>query len=688
LHSSVGFVAAPRRAAPRARTAIQGLLRAFLVWALAFPAIAARAQDDPADLADKKLEDLMNIEVTTASKTEQKLSETANAIFVITQEDIRNSGANNVPDLLRMVPGLDVAQINASNWAISARGLNSEFANELLVLVDGRSVYTPLTGGVYWNAQDFVLEDIDRIEVICGPGAAIWGANAVNGVINIITKRAQDTPGALVTVGGGSSDRNITEDRYGASSGKLHYRIFTTEREENSSAEPPGNSALDGWNLVHGGFRTDTDLSSRDKLTVQGDLYEAQDGLSFAKLNFAPLSLGLISGHANQSGGNIEARWDHQFSSGSDLSISYYHDQLAWIGNSFGERRKTDDVSVQRHFRWSDRQDIIGGAEYRYTAERTDGDPVAYFVPANDAEPLFSLFLQDSIALIPHRLTLTVGAKIEHNVFSGFGWDPDIRIAWTPDQRHTLWAAISRADRVPNRSDTGLRWNVEVMPGPGGLPVVVQETGNHGVRANNVTAYEAGLRFQVRKTLLLSVSTFFNSYSNQMSYEPGAASLESDPAPIHIVVPVYAANKTYGDSDGLEASANWKVSSWWTISPGYSLQQIRFRVDANSVDTTSAPEANGYSPEHQAQLRSHFQLPQRFNFDWNTYFVDRLPAQHVAGYTRLDLQLTRRIGKRWQISAAGQNLLADHHTEFQSLPVIFGSSDAKRAAFVKLAWQF
>src|ERR1700722_15439551 len=246
-----------------------GLLMALWMVSAAWP------QEKPNDLSSKSIEDLMNIEVTSASKKEQKISQVAAAIFVVTQEDIRNSGANNVPDLLRMVPGLDVAQINASNWAISARGLNSEFANELLVLVDGRSVYTPLTGGVYWNAQDFVLEDIDRIEVICGPGAAIWGANAVNGVINIITKRAQDTPGALVTVGGGSSDRNITEDRYGASSGKLHYRIFTTEREENSSAEPPGNSALDGWNLVHGGFRTDTDLSSRDKLTVQGDLYEA-----------------------------------------------------------------------------------------------------------------------------------------------------------------------------------------------------------------------------------------------------------------------------------------------------------------------------------------------------------------------------------------------------------------------------
>ena len=687
MHSFVEIVSFKRHATALAGTAIQGWLGVFLLCALTFPA-AAWAQDGPTDLADKKLEELMNIEVTSVSKTGQKLSETANAIFVITQEDIRNSGATNVPDLLRMVPGLDVAQINASNWAISARGLNSEFANQLLVLVDGRSVYTPLTGGVYWNVQDFVLEDIERIEVICGPGAAIWGSNAVNGVINIITKRAQDTQGALATVGGGSSDRIINEDRYGGSSGKFNYRIFTTVREENSLVEPQGGSALDGWNLVHGAFRTDTDLSSRDKLTVQGDLYESQDGLSFALLNLDPLSLERPNGHANQSGGNIQGRWDHQFSSGSDLSIAYDHDQFAWIGSSFGERRKTDDVSVQRHFRWGERQDIIGGAEYRYTADRTEGDSVAYFLPANDAEPQSSLFLQDSIALIPHRLTLTAGAKLEHNVFSGFGWDPDIRIAWTPDQQHTLWAAISKADRVPNRSDTGLRWNVEAMAGPGGIPLIVRESGQPNVRANNLIAYEAGFRSQVRKTLSLSVSTFFNSYSKQMSYEQGAPFLESDPAPIHVVVPVYAANKTYGNSDGLEASANWKVLPWWSISPGYSLTQIHFHVETDSVDARTAPEINGYSPEHQAQLRSHFQLPNHFNFDWNTYFVDRLPAQQVAAYTRLDLQLTRRIGKELQISGVGQNLLGEHHSEFLAFPIIFGSSEAKRSVFVKLAWQY
>jgi iron complex outermembrane recepter protein len=673
----------------RQRVAPPWLLRTLSLWVLAILAVDARAQSNPAALADEKLEDLMNIEVTSVSKTEQKLSQTASAIFVITQEDIRNSGATNVPDLLRMVPGLDVARINASTWAISARGQNSEFANELLVLVDGRSVYTPFYGGVYWDAQDFVLEDIDRIEVICGPGGAIWGENAVNGVINIITKRAEKTQGALATMGGGGSDEAIGQARYGGQIGKVNYRVFTSAREEDGSSDPQTGPSFDAWNLVHGGFRTDTDISSHDKVTVQGDLYEGQNGqYSYLLPSLGAPSVVRVNDHFNQSGGNILGRWDHQFSSGSDMSISYYHDQLGWVGIGFGERRKTDDVSIQRHIRWGERQDIIGGAEYRYTADRTaQGNPTLYLVPANYAEPLSSLFAQDSIALLPHRLTLTVGAKLEHNVFTGFKLEPDVRIAWTPDQRYTLWGAISNAERAPDRSDTGLRWDLAAAPGPGGIPIIVRLYGNPAAQSEGVDAYEAGFRSQVRKTMSLSVSAFSNSYSHQRSYEPGTPFLETAPAPIHIVYPEYTGNHVYGNSDGLEASASWKATPWCSISPGYSLVQIHFRTTAGSPDTTTAALTNGSSPEHQAQLRSHFTLPNHFDFDWNNYFVDRLPALQIPAYTRVDLQLTRHLGQQWEISAVGQNLLSDHHAEFRNTPVYFGSSDERRSAFVKLAWR-
>jgi iron complex outermembrane recepter protein len=673
----------------RQRMPTQWLQRAFFLCVLMFPAMPARAQDNPAALADEKLEDLMNIEVTSVSKTEQKLSETASAIFVITQEDIRNSGATNVPDVLRMVPGLSVARINSSTWAITARGQNSEFANELLVLVDGRSVYTPFYGGVYWDAQDFVLEDIERIEVICGPGGAIWGENAVNGVINIITKRADKTHGTLATVGGGTSDEAIGQGRYGGQIRKVNYRVFTSVREEDGSSDPQTGPSFDAWNLVHGGFRTDTELTTQDKLTVQGDLYEGQNGqYSYLLPSLDATALVRVNNHLNQSGGNILGRWDHQFSSGSDMSISYYHDQLGWIGFGFGERRKTDDISIQRHIRWGERQDIIGGAEYRYTADRTgQGDPTLYLVPANYAEPLSSLFAQDTIALLPQRLTLTVGAKLEHNVFTGFNLEPDVRAAWTPDQRYTLWAAISNAERAPDRSDTGLRWDLDAAPGPGGIPIIVRLYGNPAAKSEGVDAYEAGFRSQVRKTMSLSVSTFYNVYSHQRTYEPGAPFLETDPTPIHIVYPEYTANNLYGNSDGLEASASWKATSWCSISPGYSLVQIHFRTAADSPDVTTPSLTNGSSPEHQAQLRSHFTLPNHFEFDWNTYFVDRLPALQIPAYARLDMQLTRHLGKEWEISGVGQNLLSDHHAEFRNTPVYFGSSDVRRSAFVKLAWR-
>jgi iron complex outermembrane receptor protein len=650
----------------------------------------ARAQGNPAALADEKLEDLMNIEVTSVSKTEQKaLRTTASAIFVITQEDIRNSGRkSNVPDLLRMVPGLDVARINSSTWAISARGINNEFANELLVLVDGRSVYTPLYGGVYWDVQDFVLEDIDRIEVICGPGAAIWGANAVNGVINIITKRAGKTQGTLATVAGGNQDETIGEGRYGGQAGKMDYRIFATVREEDGSSNPETGPTLDAWNLVHGGFRTDTDLSPNDKLTVQGDLYQGQFGQSTQLLeSFTANGIVDVHGHTDQSGGNILGRWDHQFSPGSDLSISYYHDQFAFVAFSFGERRKTDDIAIQRHLRWGERQELIGGVEYRYTADRTDTNLTGYFVPANDSEPLFSLFAQDTITIVPHRLILTAGARLDHNVFTGFDLQPDIRVAWTPSQRYTLWAAISNAARLPTRADIDLRLNVATFAGPGGIPGVIRLYGSPHVPAGQVIAYETGLRSQARRNLSVSLSAFVNSYNDQTSFEPGAPFVEVAPPPIHYVFPEYSSSKTSGYSDGMEASASWKVRPWWSISPGYSLIQIHMHPDQGSLDTADYLQMNGSSPEHQAQLRSHLVLPDRFSFDWNTYFVDRLPALQIPAYTRLDLQLTRHFGKEWEISAVGQNLQSNQHVEFQSKPVIFGSSDVRRSVFVKLAWR-
>src|SRR5579863_1408026 len=286
------------------------------------------------DLSEVSIEDLMNIEVTSVSKKEQKMSQAAAAIFVITQEEIIRSGATNIPDLLRMVPGMDVSQINANTWAVSARGFNDQFSNKLLVLIDGRAVYTPLLGGVNWDTQDVPLEDIDRIEVIRGPGAVIWGANAVNGVINVVTKRAADTQGTLVTAGGGTEGQAQATVRYGGTiRGRTSYRIFSDYFTHGTLPAVGGGSDDDDWHLLHGGFRADTNISTKDSLTVQGDLYSGEEGATIIHLfSVDPPVIGNLGVLNRLSGGNVLGRWDHTFSSRSDTTFQFYFDNYERTG--------------------------------------------------------------------------------------------------------------------------------------------------------------------------------------------------------------------------------------------------------------------------------------------------------------------------------------------------------------------
>ena len=406
------------------------------------------------DLGDKSIEDLMNIEITSASKTEQKLSRTASAVFVITAEDIRQSNATNIPDLLRMVPGIDVAQINANTWAISARGLNSRFSNELLVMLDGRSVYTPTFGGVFWDVLDLPLEDIERIEVIRGPGASVWATNAVNGVINIITQKASDTPGAMVVAGGGTADQGFGTLQYGGNIGKdTSFRVFTKYLNQDHFPNSNGQDGGDGWSLARAGFRRDTVFSSRDTLTFEGDLYrgrEGNPGLGISSIVSPPIPD--VNMQVNLGGGFLQTVWDHTYSSSSGTSLQLSYDEYE-RNDVLGETRGTFDIAFQHHFAWGDRQNLVWGVEYRYSASRTVGSLIISVDPPNLKTPLFSSFVQDEIALVPDRLFLTVGTKLENNYYTGWDLQPSVRLAWTPTSRQTLWAAVSDADRAPAAMD-------------------------------------------------------------------------------------------------------------------------------------------------------------------------------------------------------------------------------------------
>jgi iron complex outermembrane receptor protein len=650
----------------------------------------AHAQVAQPDLTRLTLEDLMNIEVTSVSKKEQKMSQAASAVFVITSEDILRSSATNIPDLLRMVPGVEVAQINSSKWAISVRGFNGQYSNKLLVLVDGRTVYTPLLSGVFWDVQDVPLENIDRIEVIRGPGATVWGANAVNGVINILTKKASDTPGGLVTAGGGTYAHGLGEARYGGRFGHAaSYRVFAGGFDRNHFPDPAGQNANDDWNMVHGGFRVDAKAAAQDSIIIEGDAYRGDAGEMVSSIvSISPPLNGILDLRDRYSGWDLLSRWNHAASAHSETSLQVYFDRTTRGDTTYGIAVNTFDLDFQHHVGWGGRQDFVWGVGYRVSSDATRATPRISFNPASQTTQRFSSFVQDEIAILPGRVYLSLGTKLEHNDYTGFGLEPSARIAWTPNQRNTFWAALSQAQRIPSRSDTSIRVNLAALPGPNNLPLVIGFSGNPDEKAERLTSVEAGYRTALSNRVSLDSTAFFNHYGDLASVEPGSPSLETDPAPAHLVVRSSFANLAYGETHGFEVFANCRLTDRWTLSPGYSFLIMHMHRDPASHDLVSGSSTEGSIPNHQAQLRSYVNLPG--HWQWNTlaYFVGSLPALAVPSYTRLDSNVTWQASERFSISLVAQNLLRDHHLEFTGPDSSVQSSLIKKSAYAEVSWRF
>jgi iron complex outermembrane receptor protein len=646
--------------------------------------VSAWPQQRPVDLTGRSMEDLMNIEVTSVTKGIQKMSQVAAAVFVIGQEDIRRSGATNIPDLLRMVPGLDVAQINANTWAISARGFDSQFANKLLVLVDGRAVYSPTFAQVYWDTLDVPLEDIDRIEVIRGPGGTVWGTNAVNGVINIITKKAQNTLGTLVTGGGGTLEQGFGTAQYGGMTKGTAYRIFTTYHNRDHFPDLNGQDGGDGLHLLHGGFRVDSDLSKSDALTLQGDIYTGGEGESIIHSVLSPPENLTVFRRSHLSGGNVLIKWSHTFSSRSDMTLQFYLDRYKRSGPQSSEDRNTIDFDFRHHVVLGSRHDLNWGVGYRHSENKTVGTIDLAFVPANQSGNLVNFFVEDQITLKPERLFLYIGTKLEDNYFTGFDFEPSVRLAWTPTNRQTFWAAVSDVHRAPSQRDVSLKAALAALPGP--AEVII--TGNPNFTDETVLSYELGYRAQVNNRLSVDLATFLNSYRGLQTIEPLPSFTEPNSSPPLLVIPNSFANKMYGTTGGIEASINWKITDHWTLSSGYSLLKTHLHTDPTSMDTTDVADAEGSSPNHQAQLRSHLELPHGLAWDSNAYFVGPLPAQALPAYTRLDSQLTWQFAEGIQLSIVGQNLLSDHHVEFNDYLSAVNPSRVKRSMYAKIVWHF
>ncbi len=633
----------------------------------------------PDDLTDMSLEALMDIEVTSVSKKPQKKSEAAAAIFVITNNDLKRSGVTNIPDALRRVPGLQVARIDANKWAITSRGFNSRFANKLLVLVDGRSVYTPLFAGVYWEANEVMLEDVERIEIIRGPGGTLWGANAVNGVINIITKSATDTQGTLLTAGIGNEEKGFSSVRHGGetSDGK-HYRVYGKYRSVdtggsiNTGILPP--AAHDDSEIAQAGFRMDWGEDSPDTYTLQGDYYDGKGG---QQLLIATAPAPLID-DADYSGGNLTGRWTHKTGAQSEYTLQAYYDYVSRDSAVLYEDRHTLDIEFQHHSVLQDVHDVVWGMNYRYISDDTDPTLIFSLSPSDRDVNLYSAFVQDEISLWNDRAKLTLGSKFEHNDFTGFEIQPSARLAWTTDSGNTLWGAVSRAVRTPARGEHDVK--LAVIPPPP-IPPPLTISGNSDFDSETLIAYEVGYRFTPIEKISVDITAFCNKYDELRTADI------STPAP-----PLAAAfnNNLEGHTHGIEVDTHWKVNDWLDINANYSWLDVDLDLVKGSMDTISE-SAEDASPQHQANIWFASDLGNRFELDAGVRYVDSLETfgfPKTDSYVAVDARLGWSPREGVDLSLVGQNLFDSGHPEFNPDFIFSIPTEVERSIYGKVTLSF
>jgi iron complex outermembrane recepter protein len=622
--------------------------------ALLTPILAAALPNEgtmsAATLKKLSLEELMDLEVTSVSRTQEPAIEAAAAVHVITEEDIRRSGVRSLPEALRLAPNLQVAQAGSRVWAISARGFNASFSNKLLVLIDGRTVYSPLFSGVFWDAQDTMLEDIERIEVISGPGATIWGANAVNGVINVITKRASATQGVLLSAGGGTEEELLGGVRYGGRAAEaLQYRVYTKYFARDSSVLASGTQAMDSWHAAQAGFRLDWNDGTVDALTLQGDLYDGN-----GKQAFAP--------DLAHSGGNVLARWTRQLDGADRLQVQTYYDHTRQFSpGDFGDELDTFDVDTQYEWNLGGRQHAIAGLGYRFTRNNFDNIPGSIaFVPARLDRHLFSAFMQDEIALLP-RMKLIIGSKFEHNDYTGWEVQPTLRATWSSGAQ-MWWSAVSRAVRTPSRIDQHLFF-------PANPPFIF--AGGPNFRSEELVAYELGWRMNPSESVFVTAAAFFHDYD--------------DIRTISAAPPFVIENNAEGEVYGLELEGTWQPTERVTLRAGYTLLQEDLRVKPGRNDL-NAGRGETFDPQQQFQLRGSFNLTPAVEFDAWLRYVDEISNDArgfapLPDYVTLDLRLGWSVFRSLQVALVGQNLLEDRHPEF-------GFREIERAAYAKASWRF
>jgi iron complex outermembrane receptor protein len=663
---------------PRSRALSYALPALMLQLA---PTLCLASPEATQALKSLSVEELLNVEVTSVSRTEESLRTAAAALSIVTSDEIHRSGATSLPEALRSVPGLFVARQNSNVWAVSSRGFSSVNSEKLLVLMDTRSVYTPLFSGVWWDSQDYLLEDVDRIEVIRGPGAALWGANAVNGVINVTSKSASATQGDYLEAGTGSSERAFVGARHGGTIGDdVYFRVYGRYFDRDSTANPLAESD-DDWRVGRAGFRADWSRNVADEFTVQGDIYDGEVGQHSPAIQVTnrPGPVGVL--RVDVSGGNLLGRWRRQHEDGSDTQLRVYYDRTRRDDPTFLDELSTVDLDFQQRSQFGGRHDLMWGANYRATSDSNRGKGVFALDPEDSDDQLFSGFVQDQISLT-EWLRLTLGTKIEHNDFSGSEVQPNIRIAWERGAG-VLWAAVSRAVRVPTRLERDIAID---LSDPSGNPVV-RLLGNPGFEAERLTAYEVGYRWLPQAHISLDAAAYYNRYANLASLELGTPFVDTSSG--QTVIPIVNQNLNRGRSQGIELQTEWAPLDNLRFTASYAYNDLD--IEASGQDLNGGVLLEGATPKHQFGLRSSLDLTPDVSLDAHLRHVTKiksLPAfptgDGLDEYTELDLRVAWRSAKSWELSLTGQNLLNDRHFEFGP-PAARG--ELRRTVYAKATWR-
>lgn len=651
------------------------------------------AGGDEFDLTRMSIEELMNLEVMSPAKKEQGMFGAAAAISVLTAEDLRRSGVTSIPEALRLLPGVQAGRVNGSKWAISVRGFNDLFANKLLVLVDGRTVYTPIFSGVFWESQEVMLGDVERVEVIRGPGGTLWGANAVNGVINVLTRSTEETQGGLVQVGAGSHERGGGSVRFGGKLGERgHYRLYAKHSEWRETEDAEGRHLEDDWSASRAGGRFEWNLSDRDLLTVQGEVYGGDIGepLQITTSLEAPFEETFVD-QVEMEGGSLLGRWQRRLGEEGDLELQIYYDRMERQGQAIDGSVQTFDFDFQHRFSPARYQEVVWGAGGRFITDEIAPSVMIRFLPQERSTHLLSAFLQNEISLSDGQLRLILGSKFEHSTYTGFEVQPNARFTWRPTDRQTVWGAVSRAVRTPSRSEQD-QWGIAQVIPEGELAVgspltVISVVGSDDFRSEELLAFDLGYRVQPGERWGMDLAVYYNIYDDLRTNETGLPVAVQEDGLSYLLVPISISNGLHGITYGFEVGGNWQARERWQLRAAYTYLKMDMELDAGSNDplATTWDEEN---PNHQLVVRSAWDMGKRLSLDTTVRYMDELPILETDSYVTADARLGWRPTDGVELFLVGRHLLDSPHIEFpRQMPVTLPGV-VEREIYTGVNWRF